>query len=280
MKKNLLLWAIGLLFVFQGAASGAQESTRRPNAAPAVVEPSAPPTEVSEEYPPTPRPVQGYANVTWIIRTTPFEPGPRKPGDGSYAITEVLLDYSITEVERDYPNDHIPLLLATFRHGETVNISSGKSRYFEGKGTPLSYASTWWAGGGDDFQIVQSENEIKVFHILYGEGPQSETKSLATIRVPDSVLGNIIFRPPVYQDKLNYARDLRVTSPRTYGDDVRYVQTLLKTGYSLDPGPIDGYYGPKTEAAVKQFQKNKGLTASGVVDKPTHWALINFGVQG
>ena len=43
---------------------------------------------------------------------------------------------------------------------------------------------------------------------------------------------------------------------------VKKIQTLLaEQGY--DPGPLDGYEGPKTREAVKAFQRKIGLTENG-----------------
>lgn len=39
---------------------------------------------------------------------------------------------------------------------------------------------------------------------------------------------------------------------------------------------VDGIFGPKTEAATKEFQANVGLPISGIVDQPT-WAALPDG---
>ena len=60
-------------------------------------------------------------------------------------------------------------------------------------------------------------------------------------------------------------RELSVTSPRMHGDDVEYIQKkLVEMGFT-EIGEIDGYYGPKTEKAVKEFQKIIGLSPTGIV---------------
>ena len=56
------------------------------------------------------------------------------------------------------------------------------------------------------------------------------------------------------------------------GKDVRKVQRqLVAKGYSLE---IDGDFGPKTEAAVKQFQKDKRLLYDGICGRQTYGALF------
>jgi peptidoglycan hydrolase-like protein with peptidoglycan-binding domain len=46
---------------------------------------------------------------------------------------------------------------------------------------------------------------------------------------------------------------------------------VLKTGFGY-AGAIDGVLGPVTETAVRQFQINAGLPATGVVDERTWMA--------
>ncbi|MBO5836485.1 MAG: peptidoglycan-binding protein [Oscillospiraceae bacterium] len=53
--------------------------------------------------------------------------------------------------------------------------------------------------------------------------------------------------------------------------DTRYAQQLLnEQGYKLE---VDGHYGPKTQAAVRKFQKANGLTVDGILGKNT-WAAL------
>ena len=56
------------------------------------------------------------------------------------------------------------------------------------------------------------------------------------------------------------------------------VVTALQQGlkkYSTpatDPGPVDGDFGPKTEAAVKAYQQDRAIHVDGIVGDQTWWA--------
>nr|DAZ02133.1 MAG TPA: lysozyme family protein [Caudoviricetes sp.] len=68
------------------------------------------------------------------------------------------------------------------------------------------------------------------------------------------------------------SRVLKLVSPMMRGDDVNELQIRLNdAGYSC--GAADGIFGKKTEAAVKKYQKAKGLTVDGKAGKNTVTAL-------
>ncbi len=55
---------------------------------------------------------------------------------------------------------------------------------------------------------------------------------------------------------------------------MRKIQTLLaEQGY--DPGPVDGYAGPKTREAVKQYQRERGAPETGQIDTSLVALLTN-----
>ena len=63
-----------------------------------------------------------------------------------------------------------------------------------------------------------------------------------------------------------------IVSKGSSNADVTTVQTILsELGYSV--GPIDGFFGDYTEAAVIQYQKDRGLVADGVVGNQTWKSL-------
>lgn len=62
------------------------------------------------------------------------------------------------------------------------------------------------------------------------------------------------------------------------GPAVRELQTLLRAR-GFDPGPIDGIFGQRTQAAVIAFQRSRGLVPDGIVGIQTWTALgVNCGV--
>ena len=58
--------------------------------------------------------------------------------------------------------------------------------------------------------------------------------------------------------------------------DVYALQQRLKAD-GVYAGPITGYFGIQTQAAVEAFQKKHGLTALGVIGPSTR-ALLNQGI--
>ena len=59
------------------------------------------------------------------------------------------------------------------------------------------------------------------------------------------------------------------------GNSVSALQKGLKTyagqNPAADPGPIDGVLGHRTEAAVRAYQSDRGVTVDGVVGDRTWW---------
>src|SRR5688572_4530747 len=58
--------------------------------------------------------------------------------------------------------------------------------------------------------------------------------------------------------------------------DVQQAQARLKA-MGLDPGPLDGTWGPQTEAALRAYQQQRGLPMSGQVDAVTRQTLLATG---
>jgi N-acetylmuramoyl-L-alanine amidase len=63
--------------------------------------------------------------------------------------------------------------------------------------------------------------------------------------------------------------------PLMHGDDIAVLQSRL-TEMGFDCGRVDGVYGPRTEIAVKDFQKSVGVTIDGKCGPSTIIALIRL----
>lgn len=70
----------------------------------------------------------------------------------------------------------------------------------------------------------------------------------------------------------------KCTKPIAFSQETYGVQlALAKLGF--DVGSPDGVWGPRTEAALRAFQKQKGLSVSGKLDPATKdslWAVIEW----
>lgn len=73
-------------------------------------------------------------------------------------------------------------------------------------------------------------------------------------------------------DQVQASRSLPTLRLGSKGNDVKYLQDLLNYhGYTVN---VDGIFGAKTEAAVKQFQKSRKLKVDGIVGQKTWNELL------
>ncbi len=70
-------------------------------------------------------------------------------------------------------------------------------------------------------------------------------------------------------------RLLYLSAPALRGDDVAELQTRLAQ-LGFNPGRIDGILGSQTEGALADFQRNCGLTGSGVLDRASWIELVRL----
>ena len=90
--------------------------------------------------------------------------------------------------------------------------------------------------------------------------------------IEDGVVGMQTWGALVESDFRLGDRMLYLRAPMTRGDDVTELQWRLGS-LGFDAGYVDGIFGPDTERAVRGFQTNQALTASGVADPHTVAAL-------
>ena len=73
-------------------------------------------------------------------------------------------------------------------------------------------------------------------------------------------------------------RTLYQTRPMLRGDDIADLQLRLGS-LGFDAGRSDGIFGPQTERAVADFQRNAGLTSDGVAGPQTISELIRLSAR-
>jgi N-acetylmuramoyl-L-alanine amidase len=74
-------------------------------------------------------------------------------------------------------------------------------------------------------------------------------------------------------------RQLHVDHPMLRGDDVAELQRRLGS-LGFDAGRVDGIYGPDTAAAVREFQRNSGLSADGDFNSDVMQAMNRLSTSG
>jgi len=84
----------------------------------------------------------------------------------------------------------------------------------------------------------------------------------------DVLSGSVPLRPSAHAATEG---TLQLETPPMQGDDVTALQqALVNAGF---PVTVDGNFGTSTDAAVRQFQQQKGLTVDGIVGPATRSAL-------
>jgi len=68
---------------------------------------------------------------------------------------------------------------------------------------------------------------------------------------------------------------LQIGISTSFADSMTRMFQDALTEKGFDPGPADGVWGPKTQAAVMKFQESAGLLANGEVDDATKSRLLS-----
>lgn len=139
--------------------------------------------------------------------------------------------------------------------GIVYKVDSSKVYTIEGN---TSGASGVIANGGGVCKKSYPLNEAKI--VGYGR-PAYDTEETKTTTTTIT--------------KGDYTMEMRNLKKGCNGEDVRALQILLiGRGYSCGGTGADGDFGSNTDAAVRKYQKAKGLTVDGIVGKITMGCLL------
>ena len=139
--------------------------------------------------------------------------------------------------------------------------------------------------GAKGASVVSLQNKLKAAGFDPGAadgsfGPKTEAAVKAFQRARGLVADGIV--GPKTWSALNATVSSGGSGPTlrlgAKGEPVRALQQRLNV-LGFNSGTADGSFGPKTEAAVKAFQKSRGLAADGVVG-PKTWDKLGIKVQG
>lgn len=108
----------------------------------------------------------------------------------------------------------------------------------------------------------------------YGPGTADAVRAFQQRRglLVDGIVGPESWRELVEASWRVGDRVLYLRSPNLRGDDVRDLQERL-SALGFDTGRVDGIFGPRTSAAVHEFQSNYGIPPDGIVADSTVRAL-------
>jgi len=108
----------------------------------------------------------------------------------------------------------------------------------------------------------------------FGPATEAEVRAFQEQRAlrVDGVCGEETWNALVESEFRLGARMLFVRHPMLRGDDVAELQHRLN-GLGFDAGKEDGIFGPDTEAALTEFQRNAGLATDGILGPDTAAAL-------
>ncbi|MBP1467958.1 peptidoglycan-binding protein [Candidatus Chloroploca sp. M-50] len=114
-------------------------------------------------------------------------------------------------------------------------------------------------------QFTGSEARVQMTESAF-QGPRVAEASTSVARFRGDLMPSAWAPGPIRTPTLALS-----TSPMR-GCAVIELQTML-ANRGFDPGPIDGIYGPATEAAVRAFQQANNLAVDGIVGAHT-WAAL------
>jgi len=160
-----------------------------------------------------------------------------------------------------------------FQNSNTVSVCCIGDYRTDRITQPQQQAFAWLMSDLRRDGIITVDAELLAHRDLaYTQCPAGAYEQLLTEPQPEVDVAAVL-RYLHYLSEQVAARPLSAAK-RSTGDAVKVVQERLEA-HGHNPGPIDGIFGPKTEAAVESFQRAAGLTVDGIVGPATWTALLS-----
>src|SRR5436190_263190 len=129
-----------------------------------------------------------------------------------------------------------------------------------------------FGGGQTETELTLSPGEHTLQLLLGDKGHIPHTPPVMSSRIKVRVAP----LPGSNQSAQLPAQNLREldmdTMPNLNESNIRLVQQQLRKK-GVDPGPIDGIHGPRTKEAIRKFQDQYGMKASGEINNQMLFAL-------
>lgn len=136
----------------------------------------------------------------------------------------------------------------------------------------------YWGCQGADVAALQTQLNTLNFNCGNVDGifGQKTNAAVVDLQKSSNLKADGIVGPQTRQAMANLLAKPSAPTRNLYqgctGNDVAELQKKLKAA-GFDCGPVDGIFGPQTNAAVKALQKACGITIDGVVGPQTRAAL-------
>lgn len=145
----------------------------------------------------------------------------------------------------------------------TSHAEAHKKGYASNHGDPIS----WMRHFGDNMDKFRERVQARL-----GGAEQPTT---APVAKPEEIITQKPVTPEKAENKAeSVVYDMKTLRINSQGTQVKVLQWLLNHTTDYTSGFVDGYFGTKTLAAVRQFQQANGLTVDGVVGKNTWTKLL------
>lgn len=144
----------------------------------------------------------------------------------------------------------------------TSHAEAHKAGYASNHGDPVS----WMKRFGDSMDKFRERVQVRL--------NDAETPTTAPVEKPKEDITQKAETAEKDENKTeSVVYDMKTLRIGSKGTQVKVLQWLLNRTTDYTSGKVDGIFGTKTLAAVRQYQEAKGLTVDGVVGKKT-WSKL------